>query len=238
MRQYLVQRDLAKRRQCRSAVESEIATARSRHQELIATISTSDAVPIRPERLMRDLDSLLGPETIIVGDASYASIWIANYLTSRRAGARFITPRGMAGLGWGLPLAIGAKIAAPDHPVVCVAGDGGFAHCWSEIETAVRLNLGIVTVVLNNQILGYQKDAEDVFFGNHTEAVYLRPVDHAAIARACGAIGVTVSDPRDFLPQLREGLVRAGPTIIDVLIDPAARPPLTAYQGRFPDPFH
>ncbi len=238
LRQGLVRQDLAKRRERRPVVEAEIAAARSAQQRLIAAISASDAVPIRPERLMYDIDSLLDPRTIVVGDASYASIWIANYLTSRRAGARFVTPRGLAGLGWGLPLAIGAKVAAPGHPVICVAGDGGFAHCWSEIETAVRLNLGIVTVVLNNQILGYQKDAEDVFFGNHTEAVYLQPVDHAAIARACGAFGVRVADPRDFLPRLREGLGRAGPTVIDVLIDPAARPPLTAYQGRFSDPFH
>jgi acetolactate synthase-1/2/3 large subunit len=233
----LAVRDLAKRQARRSAVEAEIAAALSEHRRLIARISTSDAAPVRPERLMHDIDSLLDARCIVVADASYASIWIANYLTSRRAGNRFIAPRGLAGLGWGLPLAIGAQIAAPDHKVICVTGDGGFAHCWAEIETAVRLKLGIVTIVLNNQILGYQKDAEDVVFGKHTEAVYFEPVDHANIAKSCGASGVRVSDPRYFLPALRDGLDREGPTVIDVLIDPTARPPLTFYQGKFPNPF-
>ena len=74
-------------------------------------ISTENKRPIRPERLMADIDRLMTPETIVVADASYSSIWIANYLTCRAAGQRFLTPRGLAGLGWGLPLAIGAQFA-------------------------------------------------------------------------------------------------------------------------------
>ena len=92
-----------------------------KHRAEARPLLDSGARPIRPERLMGELDALLTPETIVVADASYASIWIGNYLTGRRPGARFITPRGIAGLGWGLPLALGAKVARPDHPVVCVA---------------------------------------------------------------------------------------------------------------------
>ncbi|MEJ1978673.1 MAG: thiamine pyrophosphate-dependent enzyme [Acetobacteraceae bacterium] len=93
---------------------------------------------------------------------------------------------GLAGLGWGLPFAIGAQLAAPDRRVICVAGDGGFAHTWAEIETMKRLKLPVVTLVLNNQILGYQKHAEQVLFGGWTDACEFAAVDHAAIARACG----------------------------------------------------
>jgi acetolactate synthase-1/2/3 large subunit len=60
----------------------------------------------------------------MVADASYSSIWISNYLTARAVGQRFLTPRGMAGLGWGLPFANGAQFAEPDRPVLCVTGDG------------------------------------------------------------------------------------------------------------------
>src|SRR5262249_6028277 len=147
----------------------------------VAAIGSEDRRPIRPERLMVELDRRLTPETITVADASYASIWIANYLTAQATGQRFLTPRGLAGLGWGLPLAIGAKLAAPERPVLCVTGDGGFAHCWAELETLARMRLPITLLVLNNQILGYQKHGETVQFNAYTEAVELAPVDHAAI---------------------------------------------------------
>jgi acetolactate synthase-1/2/3 large subunit len=84
---------------------------------------------------MAELDRRLSAEDIAVADASYASIWIVGGLDSRKAGQRFLTPRGIAGLGWGLPMAIGAQIAAPGRRVVCLCGDGGFAHSWAELES-------------------------------------------------------------------------------------------------------
>ena len=97
----------------------------------------------------------------MVADASYATNWVSTFLTARKGGARFLEPRGLAGLGWGLPLAMGAKVARPDARVFAIVGDGGFAHCWSELEAARRLKLDVVTIVLNNQILGYQLHGEE-----------------------------------------------------------------------------
>src|SRR5262245_6762790 len=111
----------------------------------------SSQAPIRPERLMRDINAVLTPDTIMVSDASYSAIWTANYLVGRKAGARFLAGRGLAGLGWGLPAAIGARIAAPERTVICVAGDGAFAHMWCELETAKRLGVKVVVIVLANQ---------------------------------------------------------------------------------------
>jgi len=181
---------------------------------------------------MAELAGRLSDDAIVVADASYASIWVANYLQARPAGMRFLTPRGLAGLGWGLPMALGAKLARPDSPVFCVVGDGGFAHVWSELETARRNGLNIVVTVLNNQILGYQKHAEDVLFGAHTSAVYFEPVDHAAIARACGLNGVRVEDPVEYGPALDRALTADATTVIDVITDPAAYPPITSFEGR------
>ena len=94
-------------------------------------------------------------------------------------------------------MALGAKLARPDAPVFCVVGDGGFAHVWSELETVRRHGLKVVMTVLNNQILAYQKHAEDVLFGAHSSAIDFTAVDHAAIARASwnahGAIVVVPS---------------------------------------------
>lgn len=226
---------LDQRREGRAGFEAEIAAARSHFRSRFDCHGEATGGPVRPERIMLELDRLLSDDAMVVSDASYASIWTGNYLTASGSGMRFITPRGLAGLGWGLPMAIGAKLGRPHQPVVCVTGDGGFAHCWAEIETAVRLRLAIPIIVINNQILGYQKDAEDAFFGAHTEACHFAPVDHAAIGEACGARGVRVETAEDVAPAIAGALRHDGPTVIDVVSDPAARPPLTVYRGRFAD---
>ena len=207
-----------------------IAADRARHADAIAARLHSAASPIRPERLMSDLRTVLTPETIVVADASYATVWVASYLPALAPGMRFLTPRGLAGLGWGLPLAMGAKAAHPTRPVIAVVGDGGFAHVWSELETLVRTRTAIVLIVLNNGVLGFQKDAEDVKFGRHTDACYFAPVDHAAIALACGCRGVRIEQPEDFLPALRAAIEAEVATVIDVVTDPDAYPPITMFD--------
>lgn len=224
--------DLGKRKKVRAALEKAIGEGRTKHRAEAKAKLAASGTPVRPERLMAELDEILRPDDIVVADASYSSIWIANYLTARRPGQRFITPRGIAGIGWGLPLALGAKKARPDARIFAFGGDGGFAHVWSELETARRHGISVVMTVLNNQILGYQKHAEDALYGDHTTAVDFAPVDHAAVARACGLDGVRVERAEDFGPALEAAAKRKSTTLIDVVTDPAAYPPITLFEGR------
>lgn len=233
----LAKRDLSAHAAARPGIEAEIGAAVAGWRRTIAGVTTRDAPLCRPERLMAELDALTGPDDIVVADASYSSIWVANYLTAKRAGQRFLTPRGIAGLGWGLPMAIGAQVAAPDAKVVCLCGDGGFAHSWAELETLRRMELPIVTLVLNNGILGYQKHAEEVKFGEHTKAVNFTAVDHAAIARACGVEGIRVDHSNQIRPALTAALAARRPVLLDVVTDPDAKPPISFYAGHYPEPF-
>lgn len=226
--------DLSERTKARKPIEGEIARGKARHREEVRGLLASAARPVRPERLMAELDRILKPDDIVVADASYSSIWIANYLTARRPGQRFITPRGIAGIGWGLPLALGAKLAQPDARVFAFGGDGGFAHVWSELETARRMGMAVVMTVLNNQILGYQMHAEDALYGDHTSAVDFTPVDHAAIARACGLEGIRIEDPDAYAAVLAKAAASRTATLIDVVTDPKAYPPITLFDGRLP----
>jgi acetolactate synthase-1/2/3 large subunit len=228
----LDQQDPAKRRGARAGLEQAIATGRKAHRDEAAPMVNSSATPIRPERLMREINAVLRPDDLLVTDASYSSIWAMNYLAAQRAGQRFLTGRGLAGLGWGLPAALGAKVAHPDKRVICIAGDGAFAHMWCELETAHRMQTPIVQIVLQNQILGYQWHAEEAMYGDHTDACQLSPVDHAAIARACGCAGVRVERPDDFRPALDRALASNTTTLIDVMIDSKAYPPITLYEGK------
>ena len=231
----LAKRDLAKRQAGRGALEREITAGRAAHAREIADVVGSNAKPIRPERVMAELAKTLTPETIVVADASYSTIWAVNYLRASRAGQRFITPRGLAGIGWGFPLAMGAKLASPSSPVVYLGGDGAFAHAWAELETARRIGLKLTAIVLNNQVLGYEKDAEDIHFGEHAAGCEFAPVDHAAIARACGWTGVRIDDPAALAGALAAAAAAPGPTLLDVIADPDAAPPITAYVGKLPD---
>lgn len=228
----LRQRDLSGLKGRRAALADTIARAREAQAGDMARLVDMEATPIRPERIMAEIDAVTTPETVVVADASYASIWIANFLTARRAGQRFLTPRGIAGLGWGLPFALGAKVARPDAPVICVTGDGGFGHVWSELETARRMRLPVIVVVLNNQILGYQKHAELSLFGDFTDVCDFEAVDHAAIARACGCAGTRVERPGDLAPALRDALANNAVTVIDVITDQRAYPPITSFEGK------
>lgn len=228
----LRQRDLSGLKGRRAALADTIARAREAQAGDMARLVDMEATPIRPERIMAEIDAVTTPETVVVADASYASIWIANFLTARRAGQRFLTPRGIAGLGWGLPFALGAKVARPDAPVICVTGDGGFGHVWSELETARRMRLPVIVVVLNNQILGYQKHAELSLFGDFTDVCDFEAVDHAAIARACGCAGTRVERPGDLAPALRDALANDAVTVIDVITDQRAYPPITSFEGK------
>lgn len=219
------------RASARAAVTHRIAEARQTGLAE-AQAMRSGATPLRPERIMAELDTRLGPDTIVTADASYSSLWVNGFLTARAAGQRFVTPRGLAGLGWGLPLALGAKAAAPGSKVICVVGDGGFGHSWQELETARRMGLDIVVILLNNGILGFQKHAELVKFGAHTNAIDFTDVDHVAIARAAGCEGQRIERAEDIGPALDAALARSGTTLLDVVTDPEAHPPITVFQGH------
>ena len=225
--------DLARRHAARPGLEHTLAAARQQHRAEIATVTQSDASPIRPERFMAELEKQLADDHIIVADARFSSIWVANYLaaTHRR---RFITPRGQAGLGWGFPMALGARIGQPQRPVFCVVGDGGFGHVWSELETARRHGIRVVVAVMNNGILGYQKHAEDAGLGRHTGVCDFVDVDHAAIAQACGVKGLRLERAGDIAAVIAEALATDGPVLIDVIADPAAMPPVTVFT-RLPN---
>ena len=222
--------DRSTREAARPRLEQVIAAAKASHREEVAGVTQSEATPIRPERFMAELDRQLAPDHIVVADASFSSIWVANYVTAK-LDRRFITPRGQAGLGWGFPLAMGAKIGQPGRPVFAIVGDGGFGHVWSEMETARRHGVKVVVAVMNNAILGYQKHAETAGLGRYTGVCDFCTVDHAAIARACGVRGIRLDRTQDIAAAIAGSLAADGPVLLDLVADPNAMPPVTAFSG-------
>ncbi len=226
----LVAGDLSLRHAAREPLAESIRDQRASSWRASEPLRLSQSVPLRPERVMTELQHRLQPDAIVVADASYASVWISNYLRAARPGMRFLSPRGLAGLGWGFPMAMGAKLARPGASVYAVVGDGGFGHVWSELETARRLGIRITLLVLNNGILGFQKHAENMKFGAHTRAVDFHPVDHAAIANATGCLGLRVQHHDEIAPALERAEAARTTVLLDILCDPDAYPPLGFYS--------
>ena len=216
------------------ALSELVQKAHQAHELERSTETDSLEGRLHPELVVRTLDTIQEP-IAWVADASYSSIWLVQYIKSVTAGMRVLTPRGIAGLGWGFPMAIGAKIAAPEKRVICLTGDGGFAHCWAEMETAKRHGVGVTIVVLNNGVLGFQINAEQSRFGTHTSVCHFGPLDHVAIARACGCAGVKVTTLAELKDAIQESLRpehACSPFLIDVQTDPEAFPPLTAFESQ------
>jgi acetolactate synthase-1/2/3 large subunit len=130
-------------------------------------------------------------------------------------------------MGFGVAGGLGAKLAAPDRPVVSVCGDGGFAMWPSAVLTAVEYNIPVVWLVWNNYGYGVIRDQQMGFFGKTRELAcafndskgQLYSADYAAMARSMGANGVTVEKPGELAPQLEAAIASNRPTVLDVRVE-------------------
>ncbi|WP_051298812.1 thiamine pyrophosphate-dependent enzyme [Arthrobacter castelli] len=230
--------DLSPRVAARDDAARQITTAKeTAAAEAAERISAPAGEKITPQQAMAVLDRHLGEDDIAVADASYSTLWMTGYLTAKKTGQRFISPRGLAGLGWGLPLAMGSQTANPDKRVVCISGDGGYGHVWAEMEAAVRNRQPIVSIVLNNSILGFQKHAEIAQFSQYTSAISFASVDHSAIARAVGAQADTVTNVDELEDALKRARDGSSFHLIEVITEADAYPPIAVWDDTDPEKF-
>jgi acetolactate synthase-1/2/3 large subunit len=187
-----------------------------------APFGASDAAPIRVERLCAEVTRVLPQDAILVADTGFSGVWTANYVPILSPEQMYMSAAGS--LGWSLPASLGAKCAAPDRPVVCFTGDGGFYYHLPELETAVRSGINTVTVVNDNSVLQQSKTEIDVFYqnlnGNKDELMAFGRVNFARIAEEFGCRGIRVERPQDLAPALAEALTETRPVVVDVVTDP------------------
>ncbi|MEZ5932479.1 MAG: thiamine pyrophosphate-binding protein [Alphaproteobacteria bacterium] len=184
----------------------------------------SDERPITMGRLMHEIQNALPDDGILIADGGFAAHWGGLLFDSPRAGRSFVPDRGFASIGYGLPGAIGARLGAPDRPVVAVTGDGGFNMTLGELETARRLGLGIVLVVVNNAASGYVKALQHLMYGEDAyQSSDLSETDYARTAEALGCLGIRVEDPAELPAAFAHAFEAGGPAVIDVIVtrDPA-----------------
>ena len=179
----------------------------------VAPLMESDAVPVRPERICRELSRHLPDDALVVSETGHAGMWTGAMLDLSRPGQGYI--RAAGSLGWGLPAALGAKLAVPERPVLLFSGDGGFWYHLSELETAVRWNINAVLLVNNNRSLNMEIDVyKDAYGGqlerNHGDLWKFRDISFAAVAETMGAKGIRVQKPGEIARWHRAGVRRPG----------------------------
>ncbi len=180
----------------------------------------SEEIPVSMGRLMGELNQHLPDNAILIADGGFAAHWSGLLYDSKVAGRGFVPDRGFASIGYGLPGAIGACMAAPDRPVVALTGDGGFNMVLGEIETARRMGLNPTIIVVNNAASGYVKALQHLMYGQDAyQSSDLAETDYAKVADAMGCLGIRVEAPDALAAALRQALAETGrPTVLDVVV--------------------
>ncbi len=213
------------RREWLSEVRREASAWRERHRRHLQ----SDAAPIRPERICSELTALAPDDACVVVDTGHAGMWMGGMFDTRTSSQSYLRSAGH--LGWAFPASLGAKCAAPDRPVVCFTGDGGFWYHIAEVETAVRWGINTVTVVNNNSSGNQSTIGFDRAYGGQQTPEGRRlwtftDVDFARLAEGMGAVGIRVTRPGHLRSALERAFEAERPVVVDVVTDIEALAPL------------
>lgn len=195
----------------------------------------SDASPIKPQRLMRELPRLFPPTTRYLADSGNSFAWCAHYLhpfdrriQGKRSGhsGLFSTTMDFASMGWAIGSAVGTAFALPDIPVVCITGDGSMLMSGQEITVAVQEKLLVIFVVLNDSAYGMVKHGQ-LLTGAENIGYELPFVDFAALGTSMGVQSYVINEPADLANlDIERILASGGPTLLDVRIDRDEVPPI------------
>ena len=200
--------------------------------------------PLRPEQVVADTRAVLPDNAIISLDSGVHHNWFMQFWEAREP-QTMLNSWGFSAMGFGVSGILGAKLAAPDRPCVAICGDGGFTMTPHVLCTAIEYNIPCTWVVWNNFAWSAIRDIQyGMFGGREIGTGFYRGdnqepynPDFAAIARACGVHGMTVTKSNDFKDALEHAVASGKPALIDVHVDAEVRPPATGTWQLPPTPF-
>ena len=173
---------------------------------------------LKPSEIFEILNDIGGKETIYATDVGQHQMWAAQYLNHYQP-RKFITSGGLGTMGFGYGAAIGARIGCPHERVIHITSDGSFHMNMNECCTAVSNKLPIITVILNNKVLGMVYQWQTLFYGHRYAATTPeRQTDYVKVAEGFGAKGFKAETPEEFREVLKKALRSKGPVWIDCRI--------------------
>jgi acetolactate synthase-1/2/3 large subunit len=208
--------ELVKEVQYRDRTEwfEKIADWKSKHPLRYDT----DAKTIKPQYVVEELCRQTKGEATIVTGVGQNQMWATQFYRFSRP-RQFISSGGLGTMGFGLPAAIGAQIALPGQTVIDIDGDSGFNMTLTELATAVEHQLPIKVCILNNGYMGMVRQWQELFYGKRYSCSYLKNPDYATVARAFGAVGITVDKKKGVSAAIEKMLAETKPCVVDFKID-------------------
>jgi acetolactate synthase I/II/III large subunit len=205
-----------------SATRDVSAVEKQRHikYEKFKALARSEDTPIKPERVVAELQKVLDRDSIVVADPGTPCPYFSAFYQLRGSGRRYFSNRAHGALGYSLAAAIGAHLARPKVKTVAVMGDGSFGMCVGELETAVRLKLPVTFVVISNAVYGWIKAGQKTGYAERYFSVDFGVTDHARVAEAFGVKSWRVFDPLQLKPTLEAAIRHSGPSLVDVVCQP------------------
>ncbi|QLD84318.1 thiamine pyrophosphate-binding protein [Natronomonas halophila] len=187
---------------------------------------TSDAAPVAPARVVEELNERIPANGVLVSATSYSGFFSGAFYEVEEPGLGYLQARGSDGINASLPQALGVQAARPETPVVALSGDGGIGYHISDLETAVREDLPLTVVILNNDGLGSSKASQVGTDNFQLSTDFEDGVDYAAVARGFGCRGARIETTEELLEELPAAIDSDEPTLLDVQVDPYAVPPV------------
>jgi acetolactate synthase-1/2/3 large subunit len=179
---------------------------------------TGSREQIKPQSVIHELHRLTKGEALIVTDVGQHQMWAAQFYPFSRS-RQWITSGGLGAMGFGVPAAIGARLAMPDQLVVAVVGDGGFQMTNQELAMAVQYNLPVKILIMNNGYLGMVRQWQEMFYDRtYSEVDLTVSPDFVKLAEAYGAFGVRATTPDELSDVLAAGLSHQGVTVMDIVV--------------------
>ena len=202
-------------------IQEAKAARLARHREQYARSTTA----IHPYHAVTAIADSLPPDTIVVGDGAESYHWLNEVIRQERAG-NYITHGFLGAVGFGLGLSLGAQVAHPKRPVLCLVGDGAIGFTIAEFDTMTRHALPIVVVIMNNRSWAASQHFQEIVSGReHVLGTRLGDARYHDVAKAFGAAGVHVTKLEDLAPAIKAAFASGKPTCINVEIDVTPIPP-------------
>ena len=192
----------------------KIAAWKSRHPLKYDTNSAT----IKPQHVIEELCRQTNGEATIVTGVGQHQMWAAQFYRYSRP-RQFISSGGLGTMGFGLPAAIGAQLAAPDELVVDIDGDSSFNMTLTELSTAVQYELPIKVCILNNGYMGMVRQWQELFYGKRYSCSTLQNPDFANLAEAFGAVGIAVDKNENVAEAIKNMLAQNRPCVVDFKVD-------------------